>query len=247
MSDERAKTAPSAPAVGAFVLCGGLGTRLRSVLSDRPKSLASVAGVPFLRILVERIRSQGIREIVLGTGHLAGQIEEHFGDGHDLGLTIRYSREQAPLGTGGAVKLAQTMLSDPALILNGDSYVEWDLAGMLQFADTQKADLVMALQSVADVSRYGNVMLADNGRIIQFIEKGLNSGPGLINAGVYLLRKAIVRELPKDKAVSLERDIFPRLLSRRVYGLVSEGPFIDIGLPDDLERAQTLLAGKLQS
>ncbi len=247
MDDARVKTAPPIPAVSAFVLCGGLGTRLRSVLSDRPKSLAPVAGVPFLQILVERIRSQGIREIVLGTGHLAEQIEKHFGDGHDLGLTIRYSREQATLGTGGAVKLAEAMLSDPALILNGDSYVEWNLDAMHHLAEAQNADLVMALQSVADVSRYGNVVLADDGRITQFFEKGAASGPGLINAGVYLLRKTIVHELPKDEAISLERDIFPHLLSRQVYGIVSEGPFIDIGLPHDLERAQTLLAGKSHS
>ncbi|MBA3963848.1 MAG: NTP transferase domain-containing protein [Chthoniobacterales bacterium] len=240
--NRRAKNNPIIETPRAFVLCGGLGTRLRAVLRDRPKSMAPVAGVPFLQILLERIRAQGISEIVLGTGYLAEQIEQHFGSGESLSLTIRYSQESAPAGTGGAVKLAQGLLSNPALILNGDSYVEWNLAPMLELAHTQQADLVMALQPVADVGRYGSVVIADDGRVTQFVEKGVNRGSGLINAGVYLLRKEIIDQLPGNMAISLEKDVFPGLLSRRVYGLVCEGPFIDIGIPEDLARAQTLLA-----
>src|SRR5450432_1909982 len=117
--------------IRAFVLCGGLGTRLRSVLSDRPKSMAPIAGVPFLQLLLEDLRSQGITEAVLGTGYLAEQIEGYFGKGDQLGMGLRYSREQAPLGTGGALKLAEPLLSDPLLVLNGDSYVEWSFAAAL--------------------------------------------------------------------------------------------------------------------
>lgn len=206
--------------------------------------MAPVAGVPFLQILLEQLRAQGVCEVVLGTGYLAEQVEEHFGDGRKFGLTISYSREQSPLGTGGAVKLAEPKLSDPALILNGDSYVDWHLAPMLALASEHDADLVMALQSVPDVSRYGSVTIDDAGRITDFVEKGARIGPGLINAGVYLLRREVIAALPDDRPVSLERDVFPQLLQRQVHGVISDGSFIDIGIPADLERAQTLLASR---
>ena len=107
------------------------------------------------------------------------------------------------------------------------------------------ADIVVVLQAVADVSRYGSVALDQEGRITQFIEKGVRGGPGLINAGVYLLRKRIVRDLPAGTAISLEREVFPRLLERGVFGLVCTEFFIDIGIPNDLKRAQTLLASRV--
>ncbi len=204
--------------------------------------MAPVAGRPFLELLLKRLRQQGIAEVILGTGHLAEQIEQHFGDGAEFGLTISYSRETGPLGTGGAVRLAEPFLSDPALLLNGDSYVEWNLAPMRALAAERDADLVMTLQVVPDVSRYGTVLMTVDGRITKFVEKSSAAGAGLINAGVYLLRREIVSQLPIDKPMSLERDVFPELLAGRVYGVVCDGPFIDIGIPADLERAQTLLA-----
>jgi len=226
----------------AFVLCGGLGTRLRSVLSDRPKSMALVAGVPFLQLLLEDLRAQGVGEVILGTGFLAEQIEQYFGNGEKLGLRLRYSREQEPLGTGGALKLAEPLLGDPVLVLNGDSFVEWSLTAARELFEKHDASLLMVLQTVPDVSRYGSVTVAPDGRVIEFVEKGACSGAGLINAGVYLLRKEIVSALPAGKAISLERDLFPGLLTCKVYGLIAEGIFIDIGIPADLERAQTVLA-----
>lgn len=228
----------------AFVLCGGLGTRLRSVLSDRPKSMAPVGGVPFLEVLLKNLKAQGIDQVILGTGYLAEQIEDYFGDGGELGLTLRYSREKEPLGTGGALKLAGKLLSDPVVVLNGDSYVEWDFAAALRLFKEKEARLVMVLQPVPDVGRYGSVTIDAEGRVIDFVEKGAGTGAGLINAGIYLLRKEIMDELPDGQAVSLERDVFPGLLARGVYGLVADGLFIDIGIPADLERAQTLLGGR---
>ena len=228
--------------VRAFVLCGGQGTRLRSVVADRPKSMALISGTPFLQLLLERLRSQGVDDVVLGTGYMAEKIERYFGDGKQFALRIRYSREHEPLGTGGALKLAEPLISDPVLVLNGDSYVEWDLAPVLELFKTKDADLVIVLQTVADVTRYGSVALDQDGRVTQFVEKGVTAGPGLINAGVYLLRKQIVRGLPAGTAISLEKEVFPRLLDRGVYGLVCTGLFIDIGIPDDLRQAQGLLA-----
>ena len=232
-------------AIRAFVLCGGLGTRLRPVLADRPKSMALISGTPFLQLLLDRLRSQGVGDVILGTGYMGEKIEDYFGSGNKFAVRVHYSREDEPLGTGGALKLAEPLISDPVLVLNGDSYVEWSLNPMLELFRAKDADIVVVLQAVADVTRYGSVALDHDGRVTEFIEKGIQAGPGLINAGVYLLRKEVVRGLPACTAISLERDIFPRLLDRGVYGLVCTGLFIDIGIPDDLKRAQTLLASRI--
>jgi NDP-sugar pyrophosphorylase family protein len=231
----------------AFVLCGGLGTRLRPVLSDRPKSMAPVGGVPFLQLLLEDLRAQGIGEVILGTGYMADQVQAFFRRGEEFGLRVCYSREDEPLGTGGALKLAEPLLSDPVVVLNGDSYVEWSLAATRDLFAQKDASVVMILQAVPDVARYGSVTIEPGGRVTEFVEKGTRGGAGLINAGVYLVRKEIVAALPAGKAVSLERDVFPGLLRGKVYGLVSEGLFIDIGVPADLERAQTVLFAKVRA
>jgi NDP-sugar pyrophosphorylase family protein len=228
--------------INAFLLCGGQGTRLRPVVNDRPKSMALISGTPFLQLLLDRLRSQGIDDVILGTGYMADKIEGYFGSGRNFDMRIRYSTEHEPLGTGGALKLAEPISTDPVLVLNGDSYVEWSLVPMLDLFKTKNADIVIVLQAVADVTRYGSVAVDEDGRATQFVEKGAAAGPGLINAGVYLFRKQIVRDLPAGIAISLERDVFPRLLDQGIYGLVSTGLFIDIGIPDDLKRAQTLLA-----
>ncbi len=227
--------------VRAFVLCGGLGTRLRAVVSDRPKSMALIGDVPFLQLLLEQLKAQGVREVVLGTGYRADQIESFFGSGDEIGLQLDYSQEDVPLGTGGAVKLAERLLSDPVLVLNGDSYAEWSLAAMATLSRQKDADIVMVLQEVPDVSRYGSVSIDAEGRVVEFVEKGSRTGGGLINAGIYLLRKEIVSGLAAGAAISLERDVFPEFLGRKFYGVISRGTFIDIGIPADLERAQTAL------
>jgi len=231
----------------AFVLCGGLGTRLRSVVSDRPKSMAPVGGVPFLQLLLEDLKAQGIREVILGTGYMADQVQAFFRRGEEFGLRVCYSREDKPLGTGGALKLAEPLLSDPVVVLNGDSYVEWSLAATRDLFAQKDASVVMILQAVPDVARYGSVTIEPGGRVTEFVEKGTRTGAGLINAGVYLVRKEVVAALPVGQAVSLERGVFPGLLRGKVYGLVSGGLFIDIGVPADLERAQTALCARVRA
>jgi NDP-sugar pyrophosphorylase family protein len=232
-------------AVRAFVLCGGSGTRLRPVLADRPKSMALIGGMPFLQLLIERLRSQGVGDVILGTGYMAEKIESYFGSGSKLSVRIRYSREDEPLGTGGALKLAEPLISDPVLVLNGDSYVEWGLVPMLELFRAKGADMIVVLHEVADVTRYGSVAIDQDGRVTQFVEKGAWAGHGLINAGVYLIRKQIVRNLPGKTAISLEKEVLPGILDRGVYGLVCKGPFIDIGIPDDFKRAQVMLASQV--
>jgi NDP-sugar pyrophosphorylase family protein len=207
--------------------------------------MALISGTPFLQLLLEKLKSQGVSDVILGTGYMAEKIESYFGSGNKFAVRIRYSRENEPLGTGGALKLAEPLVSDPVLVLNGDSYVEWKLVPMLELFTAKNADIVIVLQAVADVTRYGSVALNQDCRVTEFIEKGIRTGPGLINAGVYLLRKQIVHDLPAGIAISLEREVFPRLLGRRVYGLVCAGLFIDIGIPDDFKRAQTVLASRV--
>jgi NDP-sugar pyrophosphorylase family protein len=207
--------------------------------------MALISGTPFLQLLLDRLKCQGVGDVILGTGYMAEKIEGYFGDGKQFALRIGYSREHEPRGTGGALKLAEPLIGDRVLVLNGDSYVEWELVPMLELFKTKDADLVIVLQAVADVTRYGSVALDQDGRVTQFVEKGATAGPGLINAGVYLLRKQIVRDLPAGTAISLEKEVFPQLLDRGVYGLVCTGLFIDIGIPDDLKRAQTLLASRV--
>lgn len=233
--------------VRAFILCGGLGTRLRPVLEDRPKSMALISGIPFMQVLMERLKAEGVNDIILGTGYMAEKIQSYFGDGNDFGLRLRYSRESEPLGTGGAVKLAESQLSDPVLVLNGDSYVNWSLAPMREIMAAKDALVVMGVQGVTNVTRYGTVAVDREGRITEFVEKGVQSGPGLINAGVYLIRKQIVRNLPASVAISLEKDVFPCLLDHKICAAMCTGPFIDIGTPDDFERAQALLASQTQA
>src|SRR5438093_4468248 len=151
-------------AVCGFVLCGAHGTRLRPLLFVWPKSMALISGTPFLQLLLDRLGSQGVDDVILGTGYMAEKIESYFGSGNKRAMRIRYSREHEPLGTGGALKLAEPLISDPVLVLNGDSYVEWDLVPVLELFKTKDADLVLVLQAVADVTRYGTVAVDHEGR-----------------------------------------------------------------------------------
>lgn len=228
--------------ITAFILCGGLGTRLRSVVSDVPKSMAKIGARPFLEIQLLQLRSQGIRRVVLGTGYLGEQIESYFGDGSRLGLTVAYSRETEPLGTGGAIRLALDRLSSPALILNGDSYCQCDLVALADFYDQRGADFVMAVREIEKASRYGRVRVEDGDRLGGFEEKSGADLPGLINTGIYLCNRDIIAGIPAGRAVSFERETIPSALARPCHVFRTSGIFIDIGVPDDYQRAQTLLA-----
>jgi D-glycero-alpha-D-manno-heptose 1-phosphate guanylyltransferase len=228
--------------ITAFILCGGLGTRLRSVVSDCPKSMALIGSRPFLEIQILQLRSQGIRRIVLGTGYLSEQIENYFQDGAAWDLEITYCREPGPLGTGGAIRLAVEQLSDPALILNGDSFCECDFRGLAQFFEDRHADFVMVTRQIENADRYGRVKTGEENRLAGFQEKNENGQPGLINCGIYLCRRDIIEAIPAGRPVSFEKEVVPAALARGCYVFETSGIFIDIGIPDDYRRAQTLLA-----
>lgn len=226
-------TAQTLPFV-AFVLAGGLGTRLRSVVSDRPKPMALVNGVPFLEVLIKSLAQKGVREFVVLTGYLGEMIEEHFGRVPRGDITIRFSREEIPLGTGGPVKHAERWATDPTLLVNGDTFFDGDLQELYRSHREKRAKVTLSLFQVDDVGRYGSVVVDDRGMVCGFKEKEEGrSGPGLINAGLSLLSLEMIHELPKGRPFSMERDIFPSLAGTgSIAGLCLDKPFFDIGTPE---------------
>ena len=225
----------------ALLLVGGMGTRLRSVVPSTPKPLASVGSQSFLDILVRQLGAQGIGRVVMCTGYLADQIEGEFGNGRRLNIEIEYSKEMSPLGTAGAIKLAQSHLKDAAdfLVMNGDSFLEIDLRRFARFHREHDGLATMDVVGVDDASRYGTVEVDARGRVTGFLEKAGSDRPGLVNGGVYLFNRQVLELIP-DGPASLEKDVFPRLLSQGVYALEQRGMFIDIGTPEDYARAQQL-------
>ncbi len=222
----------------AIVLAGGFGTRLRSVVSEVPKPLAPVAGRPFLFYILESLQAAGVARVILAIGHRGEMIEQAV-DGRFVQLSIEFSREECPLGTGGALWQALSKCQDERVFaLNGDTYLALDYAA---FAASQpKADILVAVRPVADRSRYGSVKL-DGARILGFEEKGA-AGPGLVNSGNYLLRSDLRTRLPFNGAFSFEQEI----LHGHVDGLsieafATEADFIDIGTPADFALAQRVL------
>lgn len=223
----------------AAILVGGRGTRLGALTQATPKPLLPVAGRPFLDIVIERLAAQGIADIVLLCGYLADQMFARYHGSRQAGASIRCVTEPAAAGTAGALLAARDVLADEFVLTNGDSLFDCDLAALaaLPVADDWMARL--ALRRAADTGRAGIVSL-DGSRITGFAERGEPGRPGVMNAGIYMLRRAVLDQVG-PLPCSLEKDIFPRLAATgRLYGLVSEGFFIDIGIPEDLERAQTL-------
>lgn len=225
--------------VSAAVLAGGLGTRLRSAVPDRPKVLATVAGRPFLAHLLDRLARASVREVVLLTGHAADQVHAAFGDRY-AGMRLTYSVEPAPLGTAGAVRHALPLFrSETVLLVNGDSYCDADLAAFRRSHAEEPSAFGMVLARVADASRYGRVEVAADGRVVRFAEKEPAGPPGWINAGIYLFPRALLEGLEPTRPASLERDLLPAWVAAgRVRGFQAEGRFIDIGTPESYAAAE---------
>jgi NDP-sugar pyrophosphorylase family protein len=222
----------------AVILAGGLGTRLRSVVADRPKVLAEVEGRPFVTHLLDQLADARCRRVVLCTGYLGEQVEAAIGPIY-RGLRVSYSRETQPLGTGGALRLALQHIESPdLLVLNGDSYCAADLEAFAVWHARRGSAASLLLAHVADTSRYGTVVLGAHDCIERFQEKGGSSGPGWINAGIYLLQRDLLFSVPPATSVSLERELFPMW---PLHGFRAEAAFIDIGVPSDYARAGAFL------
>ncbi len=216
-----------------MILAGGFGTRLRSVVVDRPKPMALVGDTPFLELLIRSLTSKGAKRMVLLTGYKAAMIEDYFRKDLCGASEILFCREHDPLGTGGAVRNAAEFATDPTLLINGDTFFDADLHGLYAFHLLRGAEVTLTLKQMADISRYGSVQIDGNGKIVGFQEKNPDrSGAGLINGGVSLLSKRFIRELPAGRAFSMEQEIFPVTAQKGVmYGHVQDGPLIDIGTP----------------
>lgn len=225
----------------ALILCGGRGTRLQHVVSDRPKFLAPVAGRPYADYLL-RLLSRSVREVVLCTGYMAEQIEEYCGDGSRWGLSIRYSREPEALGTAGAITHALGQgVTDPFWVLNGDSFVTMDLEEISALHARTASLATLVVVEVPDALRYGAVVLGPEQSVLKFGEKS-SSGTGYINAGVYLLATSVLDGVEPGRMVSLERDVLPQVVGKGAHAWISPGPFIDIGTEESFHHAQQLLA-----
>jgi NDP-sugar pyrophosphorylase family protein len=228
--------------IQGVILAGGLGTRLRPAVADRPKVLAPVAGRPFLARLLDQLAEAGVRSVILCTGYRGDAVSAEFGWEY-RGVALKYSCESEPLGTGGALRLARpSMQSDPVLVLNGDSYCEADIAGVFAEHQRRRANVSVVVAEMEDTSRYGRVVFDASGVISQFAEKSADSGSGWINAGIYILSQQFLVELPDDKPLSLERDIFPAWIGRGLYAARTSGRFIDIGTPESYRAADEFFA-----
>lgn len=225
----------------AIVLAGGLGTRLREVVSDVPKPMAPIAGRPFLEILLSNLARKGFDRVILSIGHMSEAVTRHFGITFE-GMALAYEIESTPLGTGGATRTALGRCEeDHAFIFNGDTYLdlEMDEVEALWF---EAGEPIIVARHVADSIRYGRLDVED-GRVKRFREKGI-PGAGLINAGTYVLPRDALAQFPPDMPFSLEADYLVAAVRNIGFrAFVTHGFFIDIGLPDDYRRAQTIFAG----
>lgn len=235
----------------AIILAGGLGTRLASRLSGVPKPMAPVAGRPFLEILLNQLKEAGCTRVLLSVGHLHAVIRDHFGRSYG-GMRIDYAIEEMPLGTGGAIRNALAMArEDAVLVLNGDTFLEADYAAMMRFHRAEDVAMTMAVAWQDDVARYGGVLVSDR-RVVGFQEKGRagagqsragQSRGGWINAGAYVLNHDFEWPPGLEGKFSLETQLLtPRVRELRPAAFMVSGYFLDIGVPEDFDRAQTELA-----
>jgi D-glycero-alpha-D-manno-heptose 1-phosphate guanylyltransferase len=238
----------------AVILAGGLGVRLRSAYKGGPKSMAPVRGRPFLDYLLSWLQREGLEEVILCVGYKRSHIEKFVGTGRKWELRVKYSIEKKPLGTGGAVKKAERLIAGKRLlVVNGDTFVSVRLKELMKFHQSRKAMATLAVVKVVDSGRYGSLRVDRAGRITAFLEKNGRDGSErpetercLINGGVYVFEKKLLKAIRAPGPVSLEREVFPSLLARKsVYGFERDTYFLDIGVPEDLGRAQSELPERI--
>jgi len=222
----------------AIILAGGLGTRLRSELSEIPKSMALIGPRPFLEYQMDHLLANGISRFILSVGYKSEYIRNHFSDQYK-NREITYAIEKTPLGTGGAIKNAmQYVLGDHVVVANGDSLFLSDLEAQSRIHSANEADVTLALKPMRKFDRYGTILIDGNGKITSFSEKQF-TGEGLINGGLYIFNAGSFRRLDLPDIFSIEKDFFKtRVNQLNFFGAVSKGYFLDIGIPEDFKRAQ---------
>lgn len=226
-----------------ILLAGGLGTRLRSVVSDRPKPMALIGDKPFMEYVVHELSRHGITDIIFAVGYKGSMVEEYFGDGSGFTapdgtkIRVRYAYEEELLGTAGAIRNAGWLVTeDRFFVLNADTFYQIDYGKLVRLQEEMSLDMALVLRQVPDVSRYGQAVLAGK-RLVGFNEKTTDPHPGTINGGVYLMTRALLEDIPEGK-VSLENQMIPKWLgeNRALGGMVNDGYFVDIGVPEDYFR-----------
>ena len=217
----------------ALILVGGEGTRLRPLTLTTPKPVVPLVDRPFIRYMVDWLARHGVDDVVMACGFLAAGVRDVLGDGEGDGPRLRYVEEPEPRGTAGAMKFAERFLDDRFLALNGDVLTDLDLGKLIELHEQRGAEATLALHPVEDPSAYGLVRRSEDGEITEFIEK---PDPGEIdtdevNAGAYVLEKSVLGLVPEGREVSIEREVFPKLVGKRLYGRRLEGYWMDIGTP----------------
>ncbi|MCF8228746.1 MAG: nucleotidyltransferase family protein [Bacteroidales bacterium] len=222
----------------AIILAGGLGTRLRSVVSDKPKSMAVINGRPFLDYQIKYLESWGIDHVILSVGYKREIIQNYFGEQFSS-VKIDYAVEEEPLGTGGGIKNALPyMKGRNVLVFNGDTFFEVNLKRVFDYQRIKDADVTLVLRFVDDVSRYGCVEMDEERQITGFTEKGGKSGEGFINGGVYYFAKNYLLDFDLPDKFSIEKDFFEKYCKEeRFFGFKCHGYFLDIGIPEDYKKA----------
>jgi mannose-1-phosphate guanylyltransferase len=218
----------------ALILVGGEGTRLRPLTSTVPKPVVPLVDRPFISYMLEWLRGHGVEDVVMSCGFLASGVRNVLGDGAGLGVRLRYIEEPRPLGTGGALKYAESLLDERFFMLNGDVLTDIDLSGQLAQHESSGARATLALIGVEDPSAYGLVRLNEDRAVEEFVEKPSPDqiDTNLISAGAYVLSRDILDLLQPDTNASIERDVFPVLVGDGLYGFPADGYWLDIGTPD---------------
>ena len=230
--------------IEAIILAGGLGTRLRSVVSDVPKPMAPVNDKPFLHYIVKNLKLQGVEKIILSVGYMSDSITSYFGDSY-IGLEIEYAIEKELLGTGGGILNASALINaDKFLVLNGDTYFNINIVDMYHCHDKMKADITIAVANASESRRYGTIQIDEKNKIVSFQEKSNIAGTNVVSGGVYIFNKSITEEMQKEVSypISIETDIFQNYVSKtNMYAFESSREFLDIGKPEDYMRASKFL------
>jgi mannose-1-phosphate guanylyltransferase len=238
----------------ALILVGGEGTRLRPLTSTVPKPVVPLVDRPFIAYMLEWLRGHGVDDVVMSCGFLASGVRNVLGDGSGLGIELRYVEEPRPLGTGGAVKFAESLLDERFFMLNGDVLTDLDLSAQVAQHEETGARATLALIGVDDPSAYGLVRLNEDRSVKEFLEKPSPDqiDTNLISAGAYVLERNVLELIPPDTNASIERDVFPELVGDGLYGCAGDGYWLDIGTPDRylqatfdiLERNVSTVAGE---
>lgn len=237
----------------AIVLVGGEGTRLRPLTSDVPKPAVTLVDRPFLAYAIEWLAAHGVTEAVLACGFLPDVLREALRDEEQrAGVRITYVAEPEPLGTAGAIRFAADSLGDRLqdrfLALNGDVLADLDLSALLRAHEERGASATIGLHPVDDSSAYGLVSCDEDGRVLEFLEKTGEAVPGEINAGAYVLQRPVLDLIPAGQAVSIEREVFPRLIGEGLCGLLLDGYWMDIGTPERyLQASWDILEGTVET